>query len=307
MVVRIMHGRARMLHLSRATYKKFRLEAYLRILDLVARRDKKLNLMVWASPTDYCPGNNATVGQHDFYASHFGNVPILCFQRYDENYRAVLLPEIQMIYSDFYSKERTFRSQFSWDIKSSDKAWFRGGMTGPFSGFRNQRVRMCSKWATHPNGSVFPLEHWRLGLDCKLFTDENDSKLLRLGYEVNSTNKTSLWADLLSNKYLLSMDGYGATCSRVFKSLLSNSVLLKLETKPKSSLYYFSGLEAWQHFVPVQENNIGQIVTHLQRDDRLGRDISRAATQFALREITREKSVKYTHLLLSTLMSLKVP
>ena len=57
------------------------------------------------------------------------------------------------------------------------------------------------------------------------------------------------WSEQLMYKALLSIDGNGATCSRVVLALKSQSVLLKYQSK--SILYYHAGLIPWKHFIPV--------------------------------------------------------
>jgi len=125
-----------------------------------------------------------------------------------------------------------------------------------------------------------------------------------------STSQFS-WGASLRFKYLLSFDGNGAACSRVFKILHSNSILLKMEQKPpfseKSDLFYFTGLEAWKHFVPVTEENLAERVAWLEAHQDVARNISSEASLFANSAFTRPASLQYTHLLLSTLAALKVP
>ena len=79
------------------------------------------------------------------------------------------------------------------------------------------------------------------------------------------------WNDAIQYKYLLSLDGHGAACERLFMSLLSNSVVLKMEaTHPlstRSILYYFPALKAWEHFVPVGEDNITETIKWLIEHD----------------------------------------
>ena len=60
------------------------------------------------------------------------------------------------------------------------------------------------------------------------------------------------WREQAGCKYLISMDGNGATCSRVAAALKSNSVLLKYDSPYQ--LFYFKGLRSWDNFIPVQED-----------------------------------------------------
>jgi hypothetical protein len=59
------------------------------------------------------------------------------------------------------------------------------------------------------------------------------------------------WAEQLACRFLISVDGNGATCSRVVKALRSHSVLLKFASDYE--LYYFALLEPGRHYLPVKE------------------------------------------------------
>lgn len=53
-------------------------------------------------------------------------------------------------------------------------------------------------------------------------------------------------------RYMLSMDGNGAACSRVARGLAGNSALVKYASP--YLLYYFHGLEPWVHYIPVRND-----------------------------------------------------
>ncbi len=57
------------------------------------------------------------------------------------------------------------------------------------------------------------------------------------------------WSDQLGFRYLISIDGNGATCSRVAIGLHSRSALLKYDSPFR--LYYFEGLTPDREFVPI--------------------------------------------------------
>ena len=57
------------------------------------------------------------------------------------------------------------------------------------------------------------------------------------------------WRQQLEHKFLISIDGNGATCSRVAVALHSNSILMKYDSIYR--LYYFDGLQPWRHYLPI--------------------------------------------------------
>ncbi len=85
------------------------------------------------------------------------------------------------------------------------------------------------------------------------------------------------WKEQARCKYLLSMDGNGATCSRVAAALKCNGVLLKYDSPYQ--LFYFKGLKPWRHFVPIQSDV--DVLDLLALADREQRKLSSAARRGA--------------------------
>ena len=310
-VFRIHKGSARVIHETHK-YKAFRIRAYLNLFTMVARYDRQLSLTIWVSPKDRCPGNNVAAGMpptSDRIVKTFPNVPIFCFQRFDENKHAILLPEIQMLYSDFYSLEREYKDRYVWEKKNGRIPYFRGSITGPGEGLHNQRIRVCSGHAVHEDLVIRKL-HNRSHVDCALFAPNTSDVHMLDALRKNGTvilEETSSWDDAVKHKYLLLLDGHGASCLRVFRVLISNSVALKMETTPlvkKSSLFYFYALEAWKHFVPVNETNMLEVVQVLERNPEIAKRITQDSTEFAQKHITREMCIRYTHLLLTSFVKI---
>jgi hypothetical protein len=67
----------------------------------------------------------------------------------------------------------------------------------------------------------------------------------------------------LRNRFIISMDGNGATCSRVAITLKSNSVLLKYDSP--HILYYFSQLIPWLHYIPVSRDEDVNAILDIER------------------------------------------
>ena len=61
------------------------------------------------------------------------------------------------------------------------------------------------------------------------------------------------WAEQIKRRYILSIDGNGATCSRVVLTLRSQSVLLKYRSNER--LFYFHGLRPMEHYVPIESGD----------------------------------------------------
>jgi len=60
------------------------------------------------------------------------------------------------------------------------------------------------------------------------------------------------WESQINYKFLISVDGNGATWSRIVNALCSNSVLLKYDS-PRTQFYYDS-LVPWLHYIPISSD-----------------------------------------------------
>jgi hypothetical protein len=101
------------------------------------------------------------------------------------------------------------------------------------------------------------------------------------------------WPEQFQSRFLISIDGNGATCSRVAVALASNSVLLKYESN--QSLYYFAGLVPHVHYVPVARDEDVLAILDAERAEP-GRyaAIAQAARSFAATYLTRARIIEYT-------------
>jgi len=100
------------------------------------------------------------------------------------------------------------------------------------------------------------------------------------------------WQEQFKHKFIISMDGNGATCSRVVLGLRSNSVLLKYRSDYQ--LYYFHALVPWQHFIPI--NNHQEVVDILSAERArpgIFSPIAEAGARFANSYLNREAVLFY--------------
>jgi hypothetical protein len=101
------------------------------------------------------------------------------------------------------------------------------------------------------------------------------------------------WQDQFKHKFIISMDGNGATCSRVVLGLRSNSVLLKYRSDYQ--LYYFHALVPWQHFIPINNHqDILDVISAERARPGLFGPIAAAGAHFAKLYLNREAIEFYT-------------
>ena len=106
------------------------------------------------------------------------------------------------------------------------------------------------------------------------------------------------WSEQRKNRFLISMDGNGACCSRIAIALKSNSVLVKY--KSPYELFYFGKMIAGRDYVSVGDSQeIERIVEHEM--DRPGhfRSIAECGTRFYNRFLIKESVLAYTGQIIS--------
>ena len=110
------------------------------------------------------------------------------------------------------------------------------------------------------------------------------------------------WSEQFRHKFIISIDGNGATCSRIAITFRSNSAVLKYNSD--FILYYFSSLTPWLHYIPVSsEDQIVSVVQAERAQPGLFSYIPRAAQNFAKTYLTRYRSMLYTSWLLKSYSS----
>ncbi len=120
---------------------------------------------------------------------------------------------------------------------------------------------------------------------------EETAELLR-GMGIGTGNFVP-WSEQLRHRFILSMDGNGATCSRVLLTLASNSVLVKYASS--QILYDFAGLEPEHHYLPVaKDEDVLRIVETEQRTPNFFASIAKAGKEFADTFLNRDAVMFYT-------------
>lgn len=190
----------------------------------------------------FCPAIDVTIAidTHDI-PLYRGPAPVFSFQKKSGS-RAILLPDVDFMYHYGYQQNYA-------DVALEEKrplAIFAGSSSG--GGIlstedveldRSERLGLARDFANSQN-VIF-----RICKAVQCDSPETADHLSRKGYFGSLIS----WEEQLKFAFLLSVDGNGATCSRVVNSLRSRSVLLKMASH--YSLYYFRGLRAWEHYIPV--------------------------------------------------------
>ena len=105
------------------------------------------------------------------------------------------------------------------------------------------------------------------------------------------------WTEQLKYRFLISMDGNGATCSRLANGLGSNSALVKYESS--HLLYYFSGMRPWLHFIPVCDHqSVLNVIAIERKYPGFFQPIAEAGKKFSSAFLNVAAAKKYTAQLL---------
>lgn len=222
-------------------------------------------------------------------------VPLFAYQK-ECGSHPVLLPDVDTLGNNFY--EDRFDDVLSYDEKD-DSAVFVGATTGErhsmesVSNLSNDRLRLGVYFRDCREVD------FRLPKIIQCESEDVKSAIRRLGFGKGAID----WPEQLKHKFLISIDGNGATCSRVAIALKSNSVLLKLNSV--NVLHYFSAMTQYQHYIPFQS---GEEVINIVRAEERARgscsEIAGAGRTFFDTYIARQPTMKYTELLLRRYASL---
>ena len=214
-------------------------------------------------------------------------VPVFSFQKPSAN-ASLLIPDPDMLGRGF----PTAKDQVAYGDKSC-AAIFAGGTsggTGPITIAALKRdgaiPRIRAALRFKPEANV----HFHLPIIVQYDNDETAAYLKNLGF---GDGKSVDWNEQLRNKFIISIDGNGATCTRVSITLSSNSILAKYTSD--SVLYYFQGLMPWVHYIPIVEHDdLLDAIALEQKFPGIFESIPSAAQSFAKNFLTREATLGYT-------------
>jgi hypothetical protein len=218
------------------------------------------------------------------------NVPMFSFQK-KKGQANILLPDVELIVFDYYETSPIDRRPFS---EKKPRAAFAGSTTG--GGLITMESVVNRSFPRLRAAAYF---RDRKGVDFRLTvlvrcaSEEVENALRAEGHGTGRVD----WEVGLQNKFIISLDGHGAACSRPAIALNSNSALLKYESD--NVLFYSSGLIPWQHYIPIHDDaEVVDIVRAERREPGRYASIAEEGTVFARARLDRKAARLYTaHLL----------
>ncbi len=226
---------------------------------------------------------------NDEVADGFG-APIFCFQK-KRGHQNPLLPDIEFLTNDFY-RDPSFIDTIPYEKKNA-RAVFSGSTSGGYI------TAAVARTLALPRLRAAGYFQGNERVDFRLpnivhATPEAQALLEKMPF----CRKPRLdWKEQLQRKFVLSIDGHGATCSRVVIALLSNSVLLKYNSD--NILFYFDGIQQWVHYVPItDDDDVESIIDMEARDPALFKQVAAAGRRFVRTYLSRSAVLEYTKMLL---------
>ena len=212
--------------------------------------------------------------------------PVFCFQKAAAN-TGILLPDIDMLLNDFYL-DPGVQDRFAYKDKLQ-AAVFVGSTTGgtitPEIVRNNGTPRLrAASFFTGNERVAFHLPN--------IVQFSNEEAKILLEQKPYCRKDFMSWQEQLQRRFIISMDGNGATCSRVAIALASNSVLLKYDSAEQ--LYYFRGLQPWLHYVPVPDDAaVDKLLDMEALTPAIFEAIARNGRRFATEYLSRERVTDY--------------
>jgi hypothetical protein len=223
--------------------------------------------------------NDKVVEKHD--------VPVFCFQK-RRGERSVLLPDIDFLNNDFY-QDKGFGDPHRYTDKMPSAIFVgstSGGQVTPDVARSCALPRLRAARFFQDNSRV----DFLLPQIVQTTSQEASDILKKMPF--CQVAKMS-WPEQKLRRFLISMDGNGATCSRVAIALKSNSILLKYGSD--DLLYYFRYLQPWLHYIPVtNDHDIEKILDLETAMPEFFEAIAANGTKFAEDYISHQAVFVYT-------------
>lgn len=253
-----------------------RAQRYRALLQFVLRAYRmKLDTSLAVDVTEYPEGEST--------------LPVFAFQNTAHS-RAILLPDVDFFGWNWYIGQV---DRLSYDGKEI-RAVFAGSSSGAMHADTasilkptNPRLIAASYFAGHPNID------FRISRAVQCGSGAVKALLERQPYFRPELS----WPEQWRNRFLISLDGNGATCSRVALGLKSNSALIKFASP--FTLFYFGKLTEGRDFIGVtREQEVEAVVEQELGRPGYYRDIAEAGRHFYERFLERRQVIAYTALLL---------
>jgi hypothetical protein len=226
----------------------------------------------------------------DRLETDFG-VPVFAFQRHVTQ-RAPLLPDIDLLNDNFLA-DGAFDDPYGF-LEKENRAVFAGATTG--GRISEEVARSCG--LPRLRAARFFLGSAKVDFRLPRVVQTDSGAAYDLVAAQPFCRQSPLtWEEQFRFRFLISMDGNGATCQRVAVALRSNSVLLKYRSE--QILYYFPALAAGRHFIDIsRDEDVAPVIDAAAADPVPFAAVAAAGREFSETFLTRAGALAYTARLL---------
>ena len=170
-----------------------------------------------------------------------GRFPVIAYQK-KRGSNPILVPDIDSLFHGFY--EHLFIDLLTWEQKAPGAVFF-GSTTGG--------INSINKILTKSNERVGLAIRFKNSADIEFrlpnITQCDSPETARFIHDLGLAGDRMDWTEQLDYRCIISVDGNGATCSRIIIALKSNSILLKY--KSDNVLYYFDAMQNYRTHIEV--------------------------------------------------------
>jgi hypothetical protein len=211
-------------------------------------------------------------------------VPLFSFQK-KLGSRNILLPDVDFFHWNWYAG---IADPYSYQDKTI-AACFVGSSTGgrvtesKLAALALPRLRAAAYFVGNPSVD------FRIAQAVQCDTDRTKSLLEQQPF----FSSPMTWREQFAYRFLLSMDGNGAACSRLAVALKSNSVLVKFDSP--YVLYYFPAMQAGRDYLAVAaECGVEEVIAEELRMPGRFSAIAEAGKSFFAKFLNPDSVLRYT-------------
>lgn len=226
-------------------------------------------------------------------------VPLFSFQK-PRGHASILLPDVDF-FCDRYYRSRKYIDTIPYSSKANTAA-FVGATSGSGLQWINAEQARTLAWPPRLRSFAYFRGNPRVSFDLPAIVQCDSAETAQIlrsrGCGAGREGARESWRRQFHGRFIISMDGNGATCSRVAIALKSRCALMKYDSD--SILYYFHGLEPGRHYIPIAADADVEKILDLEAGGTSFAAVAEAGRQFAQTMLGRVAVLAYTCLLLET-------
>lgn len=215
----------------------------------------------------------------------------MMFKNYDslQESNTLIIPDSSFLkknWQDLFSKIIDNREKITWENKIAKFFW-RGSATGGNYGVNNinnlPRLKLVVLAKLYPNIVDAQLVN-------PIYQDDYSGKKLKKVIDLLFDSEEQKVSEIehLNYKYLLSLDGNSATGTRVPWIMLSNSILIKQESRKIE--WFYPALKPYIHYIPLKKDltNFAELYAWLEKNQNQLKNIINRANLFVENNLTSD-------------------